>query len=127
MDKLCDFVFVSDVDLVLFGIVLESGEVAGVGAEVLVGGVTPGGDEGILCHHPFCIGDYRPRAEVCDKRQDGFVAVPGVVHLFLFDVLGHYGGDNCGSPVEDDGFLEMIFVPGHLVLVGELLILGEGG
>ena len=60
-----------------------------------------------------------------DERQDGFVSVPEVVHLFLFDVLGHYGGENCGSPVEDDGFLEMIFIPGHLVLVGELLVLGN--
>ena len=29
--------------------------------------------------------------------------------------------------MEDDSFLEMIFIPGHLVLVGELLILGDGG
>ena len=61
-----------------------------------------------------------------DERQDGFVAVPEVFHLFFFDVLGHDGGNNCGSPVEDDGFLEMIFIPYHLLLVGELLILGEG-
>ena len=31
------------------------------------------------------------------------------------------------SRVLDDGFLEMIFIPGRLVLVGELLILGDGG
>ena len=61
-----------------------------------------------------------------DKRQDGFVTVPEVVHLFLFDVLGHDGGKNCGSPVEYDRFLEMMFIPGHLVFISELLILGDG-
>ena len=65
------------------------------------------------------------RCATSDKMV--FVAVPEVVHLFLFDVLGHYGGKNCGSPMEDDGFLEITFIPGHLVLVGELLILGDGG
>ena len=65
--------------------------------------------------------------EVCYERQDGFVDVPKVVHLFLLDVLGHCRGDNSGSPVEDDGFLYMIFIPGHLAFVGELLILGDGG
>ena len=29
--------------------------------------------------------------------------------------------------MEDGGFLEMIFIPGHLVLVGEMLILGDNG
>ena len=28
--------------------------------------------------------------------------------------------------MEDDGFLEIIFIPGRLVLVGETLILGDG-
>ena len=28
--------------------------------------------------------------------------------------------------MEDDGFLEMIFILGHLVIVGELLVLGDG-
>ena len=61
-----------------------------------------------------------------DEQQDGFVTIPEVVHLFFFDVLGHDGGNNCGSPVEDDGFLEMILIPGHLVLVGEMLIFNGG-
>ena len=109
-DKLCDFFVVGDVDLVFFGVVLASGEIAGVHAEVLVGGVTPGGGEGGLRCHPFCVSDYRPHVEVCDERQDGFIAVPEVVHLFLFGVLGHYGGKKCGSPVEDDGFLEIAVI-----------------
>ena len=64
---------------------------------------------------------------MCDERQDGFVSIPAVVHLFLFYVLEHYGGYNCGSPMEDDGFLEMIFIPGYLVIVGELHLLCGGG
>ena len=67
---------------------LAYGEVAGIGAAVLVGGVPTGGDEGGLCCHPFCVGDYGPRVEVCNRQQDGFTAVPELVHLFLFDVLG---------------------------------------
>ena len=94
-DKLRDFVVVSDGDLVFFGVVLLSCEVVGVCVEVLVGGVTPGGDEGGLRCHPFSVGNYGPCAEVSDKQQDGFVFKLEVVHLFFFDVLGHDGGDNC--------------------------------
>ena len=110
-----------------FPIFWKGWKVASVGAEVLVGGVDPRGDEGGLCCHPSSIGNYGPRSEVCNEKQDGFVAVPKVVHLLFFGVLGNDGGDNCRSPVEDDGFLEVIFIPGHLMLVGELLILGNGG
>ena len=48
-DKLCDFVVFGDFDLVLFGVVFLSCDVAGVGAEMSVGGVAPVGDEGVLC------------------------------------------------------------------------------
>ena len=61
-----------------------------------------------------------------DERQNVFVNVTEVVHLFFFNVLWHDGGDNCVSPMENDGFLEVVFIPGHLVLVGDLLVLGYG-
>ena len=61
-----------------------------------------------------------------DEQQNGFHTVPEVVYLFLFDVLWHDGGNDCESPVENDGFLEMVFIPGHLMIVGELLVLGDG-
>ena len=51
---------------------------------------------------------------------------PEVIYLFFFDVLWHGGGNDCGSPMENDGFLEMVFIPGHLLLIGELLVLGDG-
>ena len=60
-----------------------------------------------------------------DEQKNDFHTVPKVFHLFLFDVLRHGGGEDCGSPVENDDFLEMIFIPGHLVLVDELLVLGD--
>ena len=104
-DKLRDFIVVGDVDLVLLGIVLSSCEFTGVGADMLAGGVSTGGDEGDLCRYPFRVDNYGPRAEVIDERKYGFVTVPEVVHLFFFCVLWHDGGDNCGSPVENDGFL----------------------
>ena len=88
-DKLRDFFIVCDFDLVFFGVVLSSCEVPGVGADMLVGGVATWGDEGGLCRHTFRVGNYRPRTEVSDERQYGFVTVPKVVHLFFFDVLGH--------------------------------------
>ena len=40
--------------------------------------------------------------------------------------MGHKGRDNSGSPMENDGFLEVVLVPSYLVLVGELFFLGEG-
>ena len=125
-DKLRDFVVVSDFYVVLLGVVLSPCEVSSVGAEMLFGGVAPGGNEGGLRRHYFGVGYYRPRAEVSDERQNGFYTVPEVVHLFFFDVSWHDGGDNCGSPVENDGFLETVFILGHLVLVGEPLLLGDG-
>ena len=57
-DKFRDFVFVRAVDLVLLGVVLLPCEVAGIGDDILVGGVAQGGDEGGLCCHPFGVGYY---------------------------------------------------------------------
>ena len=125
-DKLCDFVIVGDLDVVLIGVVLSPCEVSRVGSEMLVGGVAPGGNEGGLRRHSFGVGYYGPLSEVSDERQNGFHTVPELVHLFFFDVLWHDGGENSGSPVENDGFLEMVFIPCHLVIVGELLVLGGG-
>ena len=42
-DKLRDFVVVGDFDVVLLGVVFSPCEVSSVGAEMLVGGVAPGG------------------------------------------------------------------------------------
>ena len=52
-DKLRDFLVVGDFDVVLIGVVLSPCEVLIVGAEMLVGGVSPVVNEGGLCRHPF--------------------------------------------------------------------------
>ena len=64
---MCDFFVVGDFDLVLLGVVLLPCEVAGVGIEMWVRGVAPGGDEGVLRCHYFGVVYYRPRAEMSDK------------------------------------------------------------
>ena len=125
-DKLRDFVVVGDIDVLILGVVLSPCKVSSVGAEMLVGGVATVGNIGSLRHHSFGIGYYRPRAEVSDERQNGFHTVPEVVHLFFFNVLWHDGGKNSGFSVENDGFLDMVLVPCHLMLVVELLVLGDG-
>ena len=67
-DKLRNFIVVGDPDVVLRGVVLPPCEVSSVGSEMMVGGVVPGGTEGGLLRHPFCVGYNRPSAEVSDKR-----------------------------------------------------------
>ena len=67
-DKLCNFVVVGDLDVVLLGIVLPPCEVSSVGAEMLVGGVAPGGNEGGLRRHPLCVGCNGPSVEVSDEK-----------------------------------------------------------
>ena len=79
-EKLRDFVVVSDLDVVLLGVVLSPCEVLGVGADMLVGGVAPGGNEGGLLRHSLGVGYYGPCAEVRDERQNGFHIIPEVVH-----------------------------------------------
>ena len=67
-DKVRHFIVVGDLDVVLRGVVFPPCEFSSVGAEMLVGGVAPGGNKGGFCRHPFCIGYNRPSAEVSDKR-----------------------------------------------------------
>ena len=67
-DKLRTFVVVSDLDVILLGVVLTPCEVSSVGAEMLVGGVAPEGNESGFCCHPFGVGYNGPHAEVSDER-----------------------------------------------------------
>ena len=67
-DKLCDFFVVGDLDVVLLGVVLSPCYVSSVGANMLVGGVAPGGNEGGLRRYPLCVGNNGPSAEVSDER-----------------------------------------------------------
>ena len=67
-DKLCNFFVVGDLGVILLGIVLLPCEVSSVGAEMLVGGIAPGGNEGGLRRHPFCVGYNGPSVEVSDEK-----------------------------------------------------------
>ena len=63
-NKLRHFIIVGDLDVLLRGVVFPPCEVSSVGAEMLVGGVAPGGNKGGLCCHPFCICYNGPSTEV---------------------------------------------------------------
>ena len=66
--ELRHFIVVGDLDIVLRGVIFTPCEVLSLGADMLVGGVAPGGNKGGLCRHPFCVGYNGPSAEVSDKR-----------------------------------------------------------
>ena len=67
-DKLRDCFVVRDFFFVLLGVFLSPCEVSSVGAEMLVGGIAPGGNEGGLRRHPFCVGYNGPSVEVSDEK-----------------------------------------------------------
>ena len=67
-EKLRHFIVVSDLDVVLCGVVFPPCEVSSVGAEMLVGGVAPGGNEDGLRRHPFCVVYNGPSAEARNER-----------------------------------------------------------
>ena len=65
--ELRHFIVVGDLDIVLCGFVLLPCEVSHVGAEMLVGGVAPGGNKSCLRSHPFCVCNDGPSLKVTDK------------------------------------------------------------
>ena len=66
-DELRHFIVVGDLDGVLRGVVLTPCEVSRVGAEILIGGVAPGGNKSCLRCPPFCVCDDGLSLKVSDN------------------------------------------------------------